>query len=64
MQLRVSAQQGVVQLTGTVPRQADRDAAETITRHVAGVRDVDNQIRVEASPATPGTSGIPEQLHP
>jgi len=64
MQLRVSAQQGVVQLTGTVSRQADRDAAETITRHVAGVRDVDNQIRVESSPATPGTSGIPEQLHP
>ena len=64
MQLRVSAQQGVVKLTGTVPRQADRDAAETIARHVAGVRDVRNQIEVEASPATPGTSGIPEQLHP
>jgi len=64
MQLHVSAQQGVVQLTGTVPREADRDAAETIARRVAGVRDVRNQIQVEASPATPGTSAIPERLHP
>src|SRR5262245_12489663 len=64
MQLRVSAQQGVVQLTGTVPREADRNAAETIARRVAGVRDVRNQIKVEASPATPGTSAIPERLHP
>jgi len=64
MQLHVSAQQGVVQLTGTVAREADRDAAETIARRVAGVRDVRNQIQVEASPATPGTSAIPERLHP
>jgi cytoskeletal protein RodZ len=64
MQLQVSAQQGVVQLTGTVPREADRHAAETIARRVAGVRDVRNQIQVEASPATPGTSAIPERLHP
>jgi hypothetical protein len=49
---------------GTVQREADRDAAATIARRVAGVRDVRNQIRVEASLATPGTSAIPEQLHP
>ena len=64
MQLRVSAQQGVVQLTGTVPREADRDAAETIARHVAGVREVRNRIQVEASPATPDTSALAERLHP
>ena len=64
MQVQVSAREGIVQLDGTVPRQADRDAAETIARQVAGVRDVRNQIQVEARPTTPGSSAIPERLHP
>ena len=59
MQLRVSAQQGVVQLTGTVPREADRDAAEDIARRVAGVRDVRNQIQVRGQPGDSGDVGDP-----
>jgi len=65
MNIRVGARQGVVELTGLVPHQADRAAAETIARQVAGVRDVKNEISVEAGPtATPGTPPIPEKLAP
>ena len=62
MKLRVSAEQGVVQLDGTVPRQEDRDAAESIARQVAGVRDVNNHIKIDTSPASP--QPIPERSHP
>ena len=51
MQVQVSAREGIVRLDGTVPRQADRDAAEGIARKVAGVRDVHNQIVVDQNPA-------------
>ncbi len=54
----------VVRLSGAVPRQADRDAAELIARQTAGVRDVSNQITVDAGVAAPGTSPIPEQPAP
>lgn len=58
--VRVSARDGVVELTGTVPRQADRDAAEEIARGVTDVRDVTNKLIVPATAGTPGTSMIPE----
>jgi osmotically-inducible protein OsmY len=65
MNVRVGARQGVVELTGMVPREADREAAESIARQVAGVRDVKNAITVEAGPtAVPGTPAIPEKLGP
>ena len=65
MNVRVGARQGVVQLTGIVPREADRDAAETIARQVAGVRDVKNEIAVDAgATAVPGTPAIPEKTAP
>jgi len=64
MQVRVSAHEGVVQLSGTVPRQADRDAAEDVARKVAGVRDVKNDIVVDSTPGGPGQSPIPERTRP
>src|SRR5215475_9012812 len=64
MQVQVSAHQGIVRLSGTVPREGDRDAAESIARQVAGVRDVTNQIVVSADPAGPGASPIPERPRP
>lgn len=64
MQVQVSAREGVVQLDGAVTRQADRDAAEKITRQVAGVRDVKNHIIVDVNPAGPGASPIPERPRP
>jgi hypothetical protein len=64
MQVRVLVREGIVQLSGTVPRQADRDAAEGIARQVAGVRDVKNEIKVEQNPAGPGDSPIPERPRP
>lgn len=64
MQVQVSAREGIVQLDGTVPRRADRDAAEGIARKVAGVRDVHNQIVVDQNPAGPGASAIPERPRP
>jgi hypothetical protein len=64
MQVRVSAREGIVQLSGTVPRQADRDAAEDVARKVAGVRDVHNNIVVDSNPAGPGQSPIPERTRP
>jgi osmotically-inducible protein OsmY len=64
MQVRVSAREGIVQLSGTVPREGDRDAAESIARQVAGVRDVTNKIVVSANPARPGDSPIPERPRP
>lgn len=64
MQVQVSAREGIVQLDGTVPRQADRDAAEDVARKVAGVRDVHNQIVVDQNPAGPGASAIPERPRP
>ena len=50
MQIRVTANEGVVKLDGIVPRQADRDAAESIARQVAGVRHVNNALSVDAEP--------------
>jgi hypothetical protein len=64
MQVRVSAHEGIVQLSGTVPRDGDCDAAEHIARRVAGVRDVTNKIVVSADPAGPGASRIPERPRP
>ena len=65
MQIRVTANEGVVKLDGIVPRQADRDAAESIARQVAGVRHVNNALSVDASlTPTPGMSPIPEQMAP
>jgi hyperosmotically inducible protein len=42
--ISVNTANGVVTLTGTSPSADGRSAAEEITRHIDGVKDVDNQI--------------------
>jgi hyperosmotically inducible protein len=44
--LRVSAQGGTVTLSGTVPSETDRAAAERAARDVQGVQNVNNQLTV------------------
>jgi len=44
---------GVVTLTGTVPDQASVDRAASVVRAVAGIKDVVNQITVDAGAAPP-----------
>src|SRR5262245_35457200 len=65
MQIRVTANEGIVKLDGTVPQQADRDAAESIARQVAGVQYVNNALSVDSKLApVPGMSPIPERPAP
>lgn len=45
-QIRVEVEDGVVRLTGRVPSDRERAAAEDIARGVAGVEDVDNDLIV------------------
>lgn len=45
----VTAKHGVVTLTGQVPHYAERRAAETATKRVAGVLGLANDIRVEVA---------------
>ncbi|HEV7732768.1 MAG TPA: BON domain-containing protein [Candidatus Binatia bacterium] len=63
MQVKVSADQGVVTLTGEVPGSSERDAAAHAASRVAGVREVRNRITV-AERLAPGTSPIPERPAP
>jgi hyperosmotically inducible protein len=52
----VDTQDGVVRLQGTVPTAADKAEAERLARGVNGVRDVMNDLRVEAPSASPSAS--------
>ncbi len=47
--ISVTTANGVVSLTGTVKSSAGRDRAESLTREVDGVRNVDNQLEVPGS---------------
>ena len=51
--IQVSADNGEVTLTGTVPTQKDKDMIEVRAREIAGVRSVDNQLTV--TPAADAT---------
>jgi osmotically-inducible protein OsmY len=62
LKLRVEVHDGLVTLSGPVDRAEDKQRAEAAVRHVAGVRDVRNEVRVEpAGQPAAGTSAIPEQ---
>ncbi len=65
MQVKVAVDEGVVTLTGEVPGNDEKSAAERAAQRTAGVREVRNQITVanELAPA-PGTSPIPERPAP
>jgi osmotically-inducible protein OsmY len=61
MNVKVAVEHGVVTLTGSANNAAERQAAEDLSRRVAGVRDVENRLVIaeKGSPA-PGASVIPE----
>ena len=52
----VETNDGVVRLYGKVPSVDDKLQAERIARRVKGVRDVSNELRVEASDTSPSAS--------
>ena len=47
-QVAVSVRSGAVTLYGEVPTQEQKDRAEQIARHVHGVTDISNDLRVAA----------------
>jgi hyperosmotically inducible periplasmic protein len=51
--IKVSTNNGVVTLTGTVPSQELRALAVDLARHTGGVARVDDQLRVVAGPGSP-----------
>jgi hyperosmotically inducible periplasmic protein len=53
--LQVETRKGVVQLSGFVDSQAQIDQAVTLTRAVAGVTDVNNDVTLKGSQTTLGT---------
>lgn len=46
-EINVDTQDAVVTLKGQVPSEIDRELAETVARDTTGVKQVDNQLRVE-----------------
>jgi len=54
-ELHVSAQQGMVTLTGTVTEEVNKDLAKQIALAVNGVKEVDNQIVVVSEDNAPAT---------
>jgi osmotically-inducible protein OsmY len=50
--LKVVAQDGRVRLEGEVITEEDRDAVEQIVRAIDGVRQTDNDLRVQPPPLT------------
>lgn len=55
--LKVSVQGGKATLTGTVEEDVSRDLAKQIALGVSGIKEVDNQIVVQADYAPPARSG-------
>ncbi len=56
VQVGVETNDGVVRLYGKVPTAEDKFEAERIARRTKGVRDVANELRVEASDTSPSAS--------
>ena len=53
----VSANAGVVTLSGTVDTESERRRAVMLARRTAGVKDVNDELKVESRVATSGNSG-------
>lgn len=51
--IKVSVHNGIATLTGTVQEDVNRDLAKQIALGVSGIKDVDNQILVQADSAAP-----------
>lgn len=54
--ITVGTTEGVVHVSGSVARSADRDSVERIARETPGVRSVDNDVRFGSVPVPDGTS--------
>jgi len=52
----VETNDGIVRLYGKVPKAEDKFEAERVARRTKGVRDVTNELRVEASDTSPSAS--------
>ena len=48
--ITVGTTAGVVNVTGSVPKSADRDSVERIARETPGVRSVNNDVRFGGAP--------------
>src|SRR4029453_6585913 len=65
MRIKGDPREGVVRLTGEVVDAEERDTAAIVAQQVPGVRHVQNRLEVtRAGAPAPGTSPIPERLHP
>jgi len=51
--IKVSVDNGTATLTGTVNEDVNKDLAKQIAKGVSGIKDVDNQIKVEADYVSP-----------
>jgi osmotically-inducible protein OsmY len=51
--LTARVENGWVTLTGSVPRQTERSAAEDVVAHLTGVRGITNLIAIEPAPTPP-----------
>jgi osmotically-inducible protein OsmY len=58
LHVEVDSVGGAVTLKGTVDKRETRELAETVAKSVASVRDVDNEIRLEASVQNPNKTGV------
>ena len=54
--ITVATTAGVVNVTGSVAKSADRDVVERIARDTPGVRSVDNNVRYGVAPVPVGAS--------
>jgi len=54
--ITVGTTAGVVRVSGSVEKSADRDSVERIARETPGVRSVDNEVRFGGAPVPDGTS--------
>jgi hyperosmotically inducible periplasmic protein len=61
--VRISCEDGVVTLTGTVPNQDLKALAEDTVDNLPGVTRVDNQIKVENPPPEHSDGGIAFKIH-
>ena len=54
--ITVGTTEGVVRVSGSVAKSADRDAVERIARETPGVRSVDNHVRFGNMPVPVGAT--------
>jgi osmotically-inducible protein OsmY len=58
LHIDVDSNAGALMLKGTVGKRETRELAETVTKSVAGVKSVKNDILVEASVENPSKAGV------